>query len=115
MRNIAGAKRPGLVKKMQKVFEIVAIQSRKATRENRRQIVQRDKRQRRTVKYIDLAIERLTTGACYCRASKRHHLSEGKVRRYIDRAVLLARSRMLEKKERHKARSGRIGEISIGV
>jgi len=81
----------------------------------RRQIVQRDKRQRRTVKYIDLAIERLTTGACYCRASKRHHLSEGKVRQYIDRAVLLARSRMLEKKERHKARSGRIGEISIGV
>jgi len=64
LRNIAGAKRPGLVKKMQKVFEIVAIQSRKATRENRRQIVQRDKRQRRTVKYIDLAIERLTTGAC---------------------------------------------------
>jgi hypothetical protein len=44
-----------------------------------------------------LAIERLTTGAATAELAERHHLSEGKVRRYIDRAVLLARSRMFER------------------
>jgi hypothetical protein len=61
------------------------------------QIMQRDKPQRRTLLYIDLAIERLTTGAPTAELAKQYRLSEGKVRRYIDRAVLLARSRMFEK------------------
>jgi AraC-like DNA-binding protein len=63
----------------------------------RRQIVQQDKRRRRMLQYFDLAIERITTGASIAELAKRHHLSEEKVRRYIDRAVLLARSRMFER------------------
>jgi len=63
----------------------------------RRQIVQQDKRQRRMLQYFDLAIERITTGASIAELAKRHHLSEEKARRYIDRAVLLARSRMFER------------------
>jgi hypothetical protein len=63
----------------------------------RRQIVQQDKRRRRMLQYFDLAIERITTGASIAQLAKRHHLSEEKVRRYIDRAVLLARSRMFER------------------
>jgi hypothetical protein len=99
LRNIAGAKRPGLVKKMGKVIRDKSLlKVEKQLEKIRRQIVQRDKRQRRTLKYIDLAIERLTTGAATAELAKRHHLTEGKVRRYIDRAVLLARSRMLERK-----------------
>jgi hypothetical protein len=63
----------------------------------RRQIMQQDKRRRRMLQYFDLAIERITTGASIAELAKRHHLSEEKVRRYIDRAVLLARSRMFER------------------
>jgi len=63
----------------------------------RRQIVQQDKRRRRMLQYFDLAIERITTGASIAQLAKQHHLSEEKVRRYIDRAVLLARSRMFER------------------
>ena len=63
----------------------------------RRQIVQQDKRRRRMLQYFDLAIERITTGASIAQLAKRHHLSEEKVRRYVDRAVLLARSRMFER------------------
>ena len=63
----------------------------------RRQIVQQDKRRRRMLQYFDLAIERITTGASIAQLAKRHHFSEEKVRRYIDRAVLLARSRMFER------------------
>ena len=63
----------------------------------RRQIVQQDKRRRRMLQYFDLAIERITTGASIAELAKQHHLSEEKVRRYIDRAVLLARSRMFER------------------
>ena len=80
----------------------------------RRQIVQQDKRRRRMLQYFDLAIERITTGASIAQLAKRHHLSEEKVRRYIDRAVLLARSRMFEKNV-SKTRSGRIGETSTGA
>jgi hypothetical protein len=63
----------------------------------RHQIVQKDKRQRRMLQCIDLAIERITTGAGIAQLAKRHNLNEAKVRRYIERAVLLARSRMYER------------------
>ena len=46
---------------------------------------------------INLAIERMTTGVAISELAKRHNLSEEKVRRYIENAVLLARSRMFEK------------------
>lgn len=62
-----------------------------------RQIVQKDKRQRRMLQCIDLAIERIATGAGITELAKRHHLSESRVRRDIDRAVFLARSRMFER------------------
>jgi mitochondrial fission protein ELM1 len=47
--------------------------------------------------YIELAIERLSTGAPIAELAKQHNLSEAKVRRYIENAVLMARSRMYEK------------------
>ena len=63
----------------------------------RDRILQKDKRQRRMLLSIDLAIERITTGAAITDMAKRHNLNEEKVRRYIENAVLLARSRMFEK------------------
>jgi hypothetical protein len=72
--------------KTEKIFEKI-----------RRQIVQTDKRQRRMLQCIELAIERITTDASVAELAKRHHLSQEKVRRYIDRAVLMARSRMFER------------------
>lgn len=65
----------------------------KALLKIRRRIEQRDKRQRRLVQCIDLAIEHITTGASVMELAKRHNLSEHKVRRSIDNAVFLARSR----------------------
>lgn len=79
------------------------------------QIMQRDKRQRRTLLYIDLAIERLTTGAATAELAKRYRLSEGKVRRYIDRAVLLARSRMFEKNVSKTRSDQLIGKSGSGA
>jgi len=113
LRSSAGAKRSG--QNMGKVIRDKSLlKVEKRLEKVRRQIVQRDKRQRRMLQYIDLAIERLTTGAATAELAERHHLSEGKVRRYIDRAVLLARSRMFEKNV-SKTRSGRIGETSTGA
>jgi len=63
----------------------------------RRHIEQKDKRQRRLLQCIDLAIEHISTGASVGELAKRHHLSAYKVRRYIDNAVFLARSRMYER------------------
>jgi hypothetical protein len=73
------------------------IKTEKSFEKIRRQIVQTDKRQRRMLQCIELAIERITTDASVAELAKRHHLSQEKVRRYIDRAVLMARSRMFER------------------
>ena len=69
----------------------------KALEKIRRQIEQRDKRQRRLLQCIDLAIEHIASGASVVELAKRHNLSAYKVRRYIDNAVFLARSRMFER------------------
>lgn|ERR1044071_10022683 len=63
----------------------------------RHKIIQRDKRQRQLLQCIELAIERITTGASIAELAKRHNLSESKVRRHIENAIFLARSRMYEK------------------
>jgi len=63
----------------------------------RREIVQRDKRQRRLLQCIELAIERITTGMSIAELAKRHHLTESKLRRDIETAIFLARSRMFER------------------
>jgi len=63
----------------------------------RREIVQRDKRLKRALHCIELAIERITTGMSIAEMARRHNLTESKVRRDIDIAILLARSRMYEK------------------
>jgi len=70
---------------------------RKLAAKIRREIVQRDKRLRRALHCIELAIERITTGMSIAEMAKRHNLTESKVRRDIDTAILLARSRMFEK------------------
>ena len=62
----------------------------------RREIVQRDKRQRRALECIELAIERITTGMSIAEL-ERHNLTDSKVRRDIETAIFLARSRMFEK------------------
>lgn len=63
----------------------------------RRQILQSDKRLKRQLKCIELAIERISMGASLAEVAKRHNLSERNVRRCIDNAILMARSRMFEK------------------
>jgi hypothetical protein len=63
----------------------------------RREIVQRDRRQRRVLQCIELAIERITTGMSIADLAKRHALTESKVRRDIETAIFLARRRMFEK------------------
>lgn len=86
LRSLHITRRMALDIKTEKIFEKI-----------RRQIVQTDKRQRRMLQCIELAIERITTDASVAELAKRHHLSQEKVRRYIDRAVLMARSRMFER------------------
>jgi len=86
LRSLHATRRMPLDIKTEKIFEKI-----------RRQIVQTDKRQRRMLQCIELAIERITTDASVAELAKRHHLSQEKVRRYIDRAVLMARSRMFER------------------
>ena len=86
LRSLHATPRMPLDIKTEKIFEKI-----------RRQIVQTDKRQRRMLQCIELAIERITTDASVAELAKRHHLSQEKVRRYIDRAVLMARSRMFER------------------
>jgi hypothetical protein len=63
----------------------------------RREIVHRDKRLRRALHCIELAIERITTGMSIAELAERHNLSQSKVRRDIETAIFLARSRMFEK------------------
>lgn len=60
-------------------------------------IIRKDKRQRQLLHCLELAIERITTGATITELAKRHNLSESKVRRHIENAIFLARSRMYEK------------------
>ena len=69
----------------------------KALAKIRRHIEQKDKRQRRLLLCIDLAIEHISTGASIVDLAKRHDLSAHKARRYIETAVFLARSRMFER------------------
>jgi hypothetical protein len=69
----------------------------KALEKIRRHIEQRDKRQRRLLQSLDLAIEHISTGASVVELATRHNLSAYKVRRCIDNAVFLARSRMFER------------------
>ena len=63
----------------------------------RRHIEQKDKRQRRLLQCIELAIEHIGSGASIVELAKRHDLSAYKVRRYVETAVFLARSRMFER------------------
>jgi transcriptional regulator GlxA family with amidase domain len=79
----------------------------KALEKIRRHIEQRDKKQRRLLQCIDLAIEHISTDASVMELAKRHNLSAYKVRRYIDNAVFLARSRMFE---RDRAMARYLGE-----
>jgi hypothetical protein len=79
------------------VRDPVMIKVEKKLAKIQREIVQRDRRQRRVLQCIELAIERITTGMSIAELAKRHHLTESKVRRDIETAIFLARSRMFEK------------------
>jgi len=79
------------------VRDPVIVRAEKKLTKNRREIVQRDKLQRRVLHCIELAIERITTGMSIAELAKRHNLTESKVRRDIETAIFLARSRMFEK------------------
>ncbi len=79
------------------VHAIAAGKIEKKMAKIRQKIIQRDKRQRQILECIDLAIERITTGASIAELAKRHNLSESKVRRHIENAIFLARSRLYEK------------------
>ena len=79
------------------VRDPVIVKAEKKLTKIRREIVQRDKRQRRVLQCVELAIERITTGMSVADLAKRHHLTESKVRRDIETAIFLARSRMFEK------------------
>ena len=79
------------------VRDQVMIRAERKLAKIRREIVQRDKRQRRALQCIELAIERVTTGMSIAELAKRHNLTESKVRRDIETAIFLARSRMFEK------------------
>ena len=79
------------------VRDPVMIRAEKRLAKIRREIVQSDKRQRRVLQCIELAIERITTGMSIAELAKQHHLTESKVRRDIETAIFFARSRMFEK------------------
>ena len=79
------------------VRDPVMIRAEKKLAKIRREIVQRDKRLRRAMHCIELAIERITTGMSIVEMAKRHNLTQSKVRRDIETAIFLARSRMFEK------------------
>jgi hypothetical protein len=79
------------------VRDPVMIRAEKKLAKIRREIVQRDKRLRRALHCIELAIERITTGMSIVEMAKRHDLTQSKVRRDIETGIFLARSRMFEK------------------
>ena len=79
------------------VHDPVMIRVEKKLGKIRREIVQRDKRLRRALHCIELAIERITTGMSIAELAERHNLNQRKVRRDIETAIFLARSRMFEK------------------
>jgi hypothetical protein len=79
------------------VRDPVMIRAEKKLAKIRREIVQRDKRLRRALHCIELAIERITTGMTIAEIATRHNLTQSKVRRDIETAIFLARSRMFEK------------------
>jgi len=75
----------------------VLVRAEKKLAKIRREILQNDKRQKRLLRCIELAIERITTGRTIAELAKRHNLTESKVRRDIETAIFLARRRMFEK------------------
>ena len=79
------------------VRDPVMIRAEKKLAKIRREIVQLNKRQRGALQCIELVIERITTGMTIAELAKRHNLTESKVRRDIESAIFLARSRMFEK------------------
>lgn len=79
------------------VRDSVLVRAEKKLAKMQREIVQRDKRLRRTLQSIDLAIEHIMTGMGMAELAERHNLAEDKVRRSIDKAIFLARSRLFEK------------------
>jgi len=79
------------------VRDTVMVKTERKLAKIRREIVQNDKRRKRVLQCIELAIERITTGMSIAELAKRHHLTESKVRRDIENAIFLARSRMFEK------------------
>ena len=62
-----------------------------------REIVQKNKRQKRLLQCIELAKERIKTRMSIADLAKRHNLTEHKVRRDIETVIFLARSSMFEK------------------
>ncbi len=87
--------RPSLIKVEKKLEKI------------RNEIMEADKRHRRLLQSLDLAIEQITTQASVADLAKRHNLSEDKVRRSIENAIFMARTRMYVKKRRNTIRSDR--------
>lgn len=79
------------------VRDSVLVRADKKFAKIRRQIVQNDKRLKKVLQCIELAIERIASGMSVAELAKRHHLTESKVRRDIETAIFLARSRMFEK------------------
>jgi hypothetical protein len=75
----------------------VVVRAEKKLAKIRREILQNDKRQKRLLRCIELAIERITTGMSIAELAKRHNLTESKVRPDIETAIFLARRRMFEK------------------
>lgn len=73
----------------------------------RHEIVASDTHHRRLLKSIELAIEQITTHASVADLAKRHNLTEAKVRRSIENAIFMARTRMYVKKSRNTMRSRR--------
>ena len=79
------------------VPDSVLVKAERKVAKIRRQVVKNDKRQRRLLQCIELAIERITTGLSIAELAKRHNLTESKVRPDIETAIFLARRRMFEK------------------
>lgn len=83
----------------------ILIKVEKKLEKVRREIMAADKRNRRLLQSVELAIEQITTDASVADLAKRHHLSEAKVRRSIENAIFMARTRMYVKKSRNAMRS----------
>ena len=62
-----------------------------------REIVQKDKHQKRLLQCIELAMERIKTRISIADLAKRHNLTEHTVRRDIKTAIFVARSSMFKR------------------